>query len=111
MKGVGPDTETMQNETGGKQSKLEYRFDLLPASALAQIAEILYHGAIKYGEDNWHSMPSRDHLNRAITHSYAHLSGDTQDDHPGHAACRMLMFLEMYIREQLEGEKNAKETS
>jgi hypothetical protein len=106
MKGVGPDEPTVQNEMGGKQSKLEYRFDLLPAQALAQIAEILYHGAIKYGEDNWHSIPSRDHLNRAITHAYAYLSGDAQDDHAGHAACRMLMFLEMYI---LERNNNAEE--
>ena len=100
LEGVGKEAETVVNERGGKQSKVEYRFDLLPPQALAAVAKVLKEGAVKYGENNWHNIDSGDHLNHALIHIYADLAGDNQDDHLEHAACRILMALEMRIRER-----------
>jgi hypothetical protein len=99
MKGVDKDAPTVVNSEGGKQSKVEYRFDLVPPHALADVAEILYYGALKYGEDNWHNIESGSHLNHALTHINAFRCGDTSDDHAEHAACRIMMWLEMLHKE------------
>ena len=92
--GVGPETPTITNEQGAKQSDLPYRFDLLPAAAVSAVSGVLRHGADKYGADNWRGIPTNDHLNHALAHVFSYLHGDTQDDHIEHAACRLLMALE-----------------
>jgi hypothetical protein len=88
--GVGPDAAVVVNAAGGKQSQTAGRFDLLDAPAMFQIAGILDAGAAKYGEDNWRLIPTRPHLNAALAHIYAWLAGDRQDDHLGHAFCRLM---------------------
>ena len=100
--GIGPDAETYVNEHGGKQSDSPYRFDLIPERALFEVARVFKEGAEKYGEDNWHKIPVHSQLNHALQHQYAHLAGDTQDEHLIHAACRALMALEVYLMEQEE---------
>lgn len=99
ISGVGPDTPTITNEKGAKQSALPFRCDLLPAKATLAVAKVLAAGAAKYGDGNWHGIPVNDHINHAMTHIFAHLAGDTSDDHLDHAACRMLMALEIQSRE------------
>lgn len=94
VEGVGPDAPTIVNEAGGKQSVSQYRTDLLPPRALLSIAKVLKHGADKYGDDNWRKIRRKDHINHALTHLFALLAGDAQDDHLEHAACRVLMALE-----------------
>lgn len=93
IKGVGKDAEKVVNEAGGRQSKLDYRFDLMDSGAMFELAAVLSHGAEEYGIDNWRKIPSRDHINHAITHLYAHLAGDTQDEHLSHAFCRLMMAI------------------
>ena len=100
LEGVGKDTELVTNEKGGRQSKINYRFDLLPAGAVATVAKVLKEGAESHGENNWHSIPSSDHLNHALLHIFAYMAGDTQDDHAEHATCRIMMFMEMVLRER-----------
>lgn len=92
--GVGPDAPTVVNEAGGKQSHVPYRADLLPPAALLSIAAVLHEGASKYGPNNWRSIPRADHLNHALVHVLAYLSGDRQDDHLLHAGCRLLFAME-----------------
>lgn len=99
IEGMGPDTPTAVNESGAKQSALQYRFDLFPARALFAVAEVLKHGADKYGVDNWRGIPTGDHLNHALAHAYAHIGGDDQELHLAHHACRALMALEMHLAE------------
>ena len=94
IKGVGTDAPTVVAANGAKQSQVPYRCDLLPAKALLHIASILDAGATKYGDNNWRGLTAEDHLNHALVHALAYQSGDTQDDHAGHCACRMLMWLE-----------------
>lgn len=87
---VGPDTPTATSPSGAKQSDLPYRCDLLPAAAVLMISKTLKDGADRYGVDNWRGIPVSDHVNHALVHLFAYLAGDVQDDHLGHAACRLL---------------------
>lgn len=100
VKGVSPDYPIITNEKGAKQSDSPYRLDLVDPKALLAIGEVLKQGAEKYGEDNWKGIDLNDHLNHALVHIYAHLAGDTSDDHIGHAATRMIFALS----KKLEGE-------
>lgn len=103
MPGVGPDAPTTVNIRGGKQSALPYRFDLLPPLALAAVARVLEPGAKKYGEWNWLRVTADDNLNHALAHSFAYVARDASEGHPiehlRHAACRILMALEIAERE------------
>lgn len=90
---------TTVNELGGRQSRLSTRCDLLPPRASLRLAEVLAGGAEKYGEDNWHAISEREHIAHALEHVYRCLDGETGgEDHLAHAACRMVMALE--IRER-----------
>ncbi len=102
LPGVGTDAPTAVSANGGKQSHVPYRCDLLPASAALRVSAILEEGAKKYGDNNWRKLELSDHVNHAMTHVLAHLAGDRQDDHLGHAACRMLFALETALT---KGEK------
>lgn len=93
------DVDTVVNENGAKQSRIEGRFDLLPALAVKEVAKVLATGADKYGEDNWKGL-SIDEINN---HTYNHLLGYQQNANTedlSHAACRALMALQLH----LEGE-------
>ncbi len=92
--GVGPDAPVHINETGGKQSDIPYRCDLLGGKAILEIARILHKGALKYEENNWRLISCKSHINHALTHIFAYLAGDTQDEHLEHALCRMMMAVE-----------------
>lgn len=98
ISGVGKDEPTEVNEFGGKQSRLDYRFDLIDPKALFAVAKVLKDGHDKYGSDqNWRVIPIRDHLNHLLAHTYAYLAGDRQDDHLSHAVCRALFALAVEI--------------
>lgn len=87
--------ETETNATGGKQSRLTGRSDLLPPAAVLAVADVLKRGSEKYGDRNWRLIPTREHLNHAITHLFKFLSGDQAEAHLHNAACRALMALEI----------------
>lgn len=92
-KQLGPESETVTNEQGGKQSRLDFRFDLFDPKAMFNLAGILDYGAKKYGVNNWKQIPRNDHLNHALVHIYAYLEGNRQDDHLGHAFCRLMFAI------------------
>jgi hypothetical protein len=94
IKGVGKDEPIAINAAGGKQSASPFRCDLLPPHATLAVAEVLAHGAAKYGANNWHVIPVEDHLNHALVHIFADRAGDASDDHLEHAACRIMMALD-----------------
>jgi Domain of unknown function (DUF5664) len=89
-------TPLTTNELGGVQSNIKRDYTLIPATALATVARVMYNGLEKYGRDNWRNITITDHLNHAINHVYLHLAGNTQEDHLGHACTRMMMALEMH---------------
>lgn len=58
---------------------------------LTRIAKVLQYGAERYEANNWRLIPQEEHINHALIHIIAELSGDTQDDHIDHALCRLMM--------------------
>lgn len=94
MFGVMPDAPVETNARGGKQSSSPYAFELLPITSMFAAAKVAREGATKYGETfgdrNYTKIPSTDHINHAIAHLYAHLAGDTSDEHLAHAIVRLL---------------------
>ena len=92
--GVGPDTPTVTNQAGGKQSDTPFAFHLLPLSSVFAAAEVAKAGADKYGETfgnrNYLKISPEDHINHCIQHLYAYLAGDSSDDHLAHAIVRAM---------------------
>ena len=60
---------------------------------LIRIGKVLQYGADRYEPNNWRLIPQESHINHALIHLVAHLSGDTQDDHLDHALCRLMMAM------------------
>jgi hypothetical protein len=99
---VGPGAETVTNEKGARQSKVDFRFDLIPPGALFAVAEILAVGAEKYEVENWRGITDPgEHLNHALIHSYAYLWGDDAEgtplEHLARAFCRTAFALEQEV--------------
>lgn len=92
------------NEMGGKQSKLEVRFDLIDADAIATIANVLYEGGKKYGKDNWRLIAVEDHINHAINHLFKATnlldSSNPEDslEDLSHGATRAIFALAKFLR-------------
>ena len=94
IEGVGPEAETVTNEKGGRQSRTVGAFHLIGGKSLFRLAGVLEYGATKYKVNNWRLISYEDHLNHALQHLAALLAGDRQDDHLGHAFCRLMMAIE-----------------
>jgi hypothetical protein len=86
--------EVEVNASGGAQSKLEGRYDMIPGNALHVLAKVFAFGARKYARNNWKRIPYEDHINHAMAH-LASLMNDERDegdeDHLAHAFCRLAM--------------------
>ena len=93
-----PDEFVVTNENGAKQTDLQARFDLLPALAIARVAQVLYHGAEKYGEENWRGLSVAECHNHTIGHAIGYNNSEDLED-LAHAACRALMTLEIALTE------------
>ena len=92
-------SETVTNEKGGKQSRLDYRFDLIDARVMFELAKVMHEGAKKYEKDNWRKISVDDHLNHALSHVWAHKAGDKQSEHLSHAFTRLMMALAVSMQE------------
>jgi hypothetical protein len=93
-------SETVTNEKGGKQSRLDYRFDLIDARVMFELAKVMHEGAKKYEKDNWRKISVDDHLNHAQSHIWAYQAGDKQDNHLSHAFTRLMMALAVSMQEK-----------
>jgi Domain of unknown function (DUF5664) len=83
---------------GGKHTRVNERWDLLPYPALRDIAECMHHGSIKYGEKNYQKISVAANINHAIRHAFMFIEGDTSEDHLVNAATRMVFALELFRR-------------
>lgn len=93
--------EVITNKDGGKQSKIHGRFDLIPGTAISEVAAVLDHGAERYGERNWEKISVNDHINHALQHIFAMLRGQYNGygTDLSHATTRLLFALDLYLRE------------
>jgi 5'-nucleotidase len=95
--GLGPDAPMVVGEGGGRQSGLPYAFHLIDPQVLFRLAYVVAEGAEDHGLWNWRKIPIDDNLNHALAHILAYLAGDAQDDHLGHAFCRLHFALSLDI--------------
>jgi len=85
---------------GKKFDTTKLRTDLLPLSALTQLAEVLGFGAIKYGDNNWKSGLDYNRLYGAtLRHLFAWWGGEVNDPESGlphlsHAMCNIAFLTE-----------------
>lgn len=91
ISGVSPDAPIVENEKGGKQSKSEYAFHMIPPDALLDVAQVFAYGAGRYARDNWKKIPAEEHMNHALVHWFAWMMGDNSDNHAGHFLTRCFM--------------------
>lgn len=98
-----PEAPTIINDKGGKQSDVGCRVDLICPKTLIRVGQILDAGAKKYGENNWKQIDIPDHLNHALIHILGYLEGNTDDDHLGHAMCRIMFALSQQLNEGTNG--------
>ena len=81
-------------ESGAKRSDIgDYRYDLIPG--LHSVALAMGQGAKKFGENNWRGLESSVCINHALRHIFLWLSGDRSEPHMSHAACNLLMLVEL----------------
>lgn len=91
--------------TGGvKFDNDKLPWHLLPGDALDEIARVLKHGALKYGERNWEQgMAWHRPFSAAMRHLWAYWRGEDYDQETGclhlaHAACCVLFMLGYQLR-------------
>ena len=90
-------------EKGKKFDKGKPMVDLVDPKFIIEIAEILTHGACKYGLENWKNRLAVRRIYAALQrhllawHSGELIDGETNKSHLAHAGC-CLMFLMWYNR-------------
>ena len=100
--GLSDDLEIKTNESGGKQHDRPYRSEALFFRALMAISSLRHDAVVNkgYEDENYKLIPKREHIGRALTHIFAYMAGDKSNDHLCHAACRVLMALELELEEK-----------
>lgn len=85
---------------GKKFDQGKPRYDLVPFCALDEIAQVLGHGARKYGDDNWRLVANgrARYIAAALRHISAYQQGEQSDSdstlhHLAHAACSLMFIL------------------
>ena len=92
---------------GGKQSRIEEACSELPPFAMLSLSQVLAQGTAKYGSLNWHNISVKSELDHALRHTFQFLllencSGSSIERmrELSHAACRLVMALDQFIREE-----------
>lgn len=92
--------------TGRKDDAGKPRYDLLPATSVQEVVQVLTHGAAKYGPENWKQI--QDLHNRyyaaAQRHIQAHRLGVKRDEETGlhhlaHAICSLIFIMETELKD------------
>ena len=74
------------------------RWSLLPWAGLAKVVDVLTVSGSKYSDDYWRTVPTAEHLDKALRHIAGHMRGETRDHETklpalAHATARLLMIL------------------
>jgi hypothetical protein len=96
---------------GLKFDQEKNRVDLLPVDALEEIAKVLTHGAIKYGDRNWElGMKWSRPYGALLRHMFSWFKGEENDpetglSHLAHAGCCVLFLLTYHLRKVGEDDR------
>lgn len=71
------------SEEGKKWDTGKTRYDLLDPEWLEGVAEILTHGADKYGDNNWQAVEEQRYVAALMRHWVAFLQGESRDPESG----------------------------
>lgn len=97
---------------GIKHDKDKPRTDLLPSSALVEVAKVLAHGSDKYGPWNWAKGLAWSRVyGAALRHLFAWVEGEDKDpetglSHLAHVGCCVLFLLQYTLKEKGQDDRH-----
>jgi uncharacterized protein YuzE len=99
--GVGKDVEQIDGIAA-----IPYDFTGIDPKAMFAMAKVMAEGLKNHTRGGWRKVPLEKHLNNGLSHIYAYLAGDKQDEHLSHALCRIMFAVALEIEEKEKCQKN-----
>ena len=100
IEGVGKEVEQIDGIAA-----IPYDFTGIDPKAMFAMAKVMAEGLKNHTRGGWRKVPLEKHLNNALSHIWAYLAGDKQDEHLAHALCRAMFAVALEIEEKERNEK------